>query len=110
MTPLLSQASPTPNAPTLHISLEDNGREGRFVLTADGVFAGEMTFVRNGSSTLVVDHTGVEAAFEGKGYGGKLLEAVVDYARRHGAVIRPQCSFVERRLSRQPEYADVLER
>lgn len=91
----------------VRLSHEDSGSSGRFVIYDDDVFAGEMTYTRRDDGNIVVDHTGVESAFGGKGYGGLLLAEAVGYARREGIKIVPVCSFVAARFAKDPTIADV---
>ena len=91
----------------VRLSHEDSGSSGRFVIYDDEVFAGEMTYTRRNDGNIVVDHTGVESAFGGKGYGGLLLAEAVGYARREGIKIVPVCSFVAARFAKDPTIADV---
>ena len=91
----------------VRLSHEDSGSSGRFVIYDDDVFAGEMTYTRRNDGNIVVDHTGVESAFGGKGYGGLLLAEAVGYARREGIKIVPVCSFVAARFAKDPTIDDV---
>ena len=91
----------------VRLSHEDSGSSGRFVIYDDNVFAGEMTYTRRNDGNIVIDHTGVESAFGGKGYGGLLLAEAVGYARREGIKIVPVCSFVAARFAKDPTIADV---
>ena len=91
----------------VRLSHEDSGSSGRFVIYDDEVFAGEMTYTRRDDGNIVIDHTGVESAFGGKGYGGLLLAEAVGYARREGIKIVPVCSFVVARFAKDPAIADV---
>ena len=91
----------------VRLSHEDSGSSGRFVIYDDDVFAGEMTYTRRDDGNIVIDHTGVESAFGGKGYGGLLLAEAVGYARREGIKIVPVCSFVAARFAKYPAIADV---
>ena len=91
----------------VRLSHEDSGSSGRFVIYDDDVFAGEMTYTRRDDGNIVIDHTGVESAFGGKGYGGLLLAEAVGYARRKGIKIVPVCSFVTARFAKDPAIADV---
>lgn len=49
------------------ITVEDNGKKGRFAFYEDNEFAGEMTFTWVGESRIIIDHTGIEEKFNGKG-------------------------------------------
>lgn len=91
----------------VRLSHEDSGSSGRFIIYDDDVFAGEMTYTRRNNGNIVVDHTGVESAFGGKGYGGLLLAEAVGYARREGIKIVPVCSFVAACFAKDPAIADV---
>ena len=91
----------------VRLSHEDSGSRGRFVIYDDDVFAGEMTYTRRDDGNIVIDHTGVESAFGGKGYGGLLLAEAVGYARREGIKIVPVCSFVAARFAKDPTIANV---
>ena len=91
----------------VRLSHEDSGSSGRFVIYDDNVFAGEMTYTRRNDGNIVIDHTGVESAFGGKGYGGLLLAEAVGYARREGIKIVAVCSFVAARFAKDPAIADV---
>ena len=91
----------------VRLSHEDSGSSGRFVIYDDDVFAGEMTYTRRNDGNIVIDHTGVESAFGGKGYGGLLLAEAVGYARREGIKIVPVCSFVAARFAKDPTITDL---
>lgn len=91
----------------IRLSHEDSGSSGRFVIYDDDIFAGEMTYTRRNDGNIVIDHTGVESAFGGKGYGGLLLAEAVGYARREGIKIVPVCSFVAARFAKDPTIANV---
>lgn len=62
------------------IEREDNGKKGRFVIYENNEFAGEMTFTCAGKEKFIIDHTGVEENFNGKGSAKQLVMAGVEYA------------------------------
>jgi predicted GNAT family acetyltransferase len=80
-----------------------NEAEGRFELVEDGELA-ELTFRRVGSR-LVLIHTGVPDALEGRGIGGRLVRAAVDHAIAEGLTIVPRCPFARSWLERHPDVA-----
>ena len=90
------------------IDREDDGRRGRFVIYEDELYAGEMTYEWQDARTIIVDHTGVESYFGGKGYGRLLIGAGVDFARREGLRIVPVCSFVRKSFERDASLVDVM--
>jgi predicted GNAT family acetyltransferase len=83
--------------------LDDNQADSRFELRADGELA-ELVYRRSGQR-LVLIHTGVPAALEGRGIGGTLVTAAVDRAERDGLTIVPMCPFARRWLQRHPDVA-----
>ncbi len=96
-----------PRNDMIRIEREDDERRGRFVIYEDELYAGEMTYAWQDGGTIVVDHTGVEKYFGGKGYGRRLIDAGVDFARREGVKIVPVCSFVRMAFERDASLADV---
>ncbi len=85
---------------------EDNGK-GAFSATADGQRAGEMTYSRMNAHAVIVDHTGVSAAFEGQSLGKQLVEHGVQWARENEQKIMPLCPFARALFERTPAYQDV---
>ena len=69
--------------------------------------AGALHYARRGER-LVLHHTEVDPAFEGRGLGSKLVSAVLDDIRARGLEIVPLCPFVRRYLARHPEYEDLV--
>ena len=68
-----------------------------------------MTFVHNGKTQIIIDHTEVSDELRGQSIGDKLLEAVVSYAREKEMKIIPLCPFAKARLEKNHEkYEDVL--
>lgn len=53
-------------------------------------------------------HTGVPRALEGRGIGGRIVRAGLDYARVQGYKVIPVCSFVDAYIHRHTEYGDLL--
>ncbi len=62
--------------------------------------------LKPGEITLV--HTEVPPDLEGRGIGGALARAALDYARSTGLQVVPLCPFVAAYLKRHPEYADLI--
>ncbi len=90
------------------IEREDNGKKGRFVIYENDEFAGEMTFTWAGKNIFIIDHTGVEEAFGGKGLAKQLVMAGVDYARKHDLKIIPLCPYAKKTFDRDDSLSDVL--
>ena len=56
----------------------------------------------------VITHTEVDPAYGGQGIARKLVEALIEAARRDGAKIVPVCSYAEKMMRGKEAYADVL--
>ena len=80
---------------------------GRYHVTIDGHEA-EMTYSRAGTSTIIIDHTGVPKALSGQGVGQALVERGVLDARKEGRRIVPLCPYAKAQIEKHPEWQDVL--
>ena len=60
------------------------------------------------SELVVLTHTEVDAAFEGRGVGSALARAALDDVRHRGLKALVICPFVLGWLRNHPEYGDVL--
>ncbi len=58
--------------------------------------------------TIYLVHTEVPAEMEGKGIGGQLAKAALNYARDNGLKVVARCPFVASYLQRHPEYQDLV--
>jgi uncharacterized protein len=85
----------------------DNPDEGRYEAWLDGEPAGLIAYVPH-DGWLMVDHTEVFEAFEGKGVGSRLAKAALDDVRARGLYMNPQCPFVTGYIKRHPEYRDLI--
>jgi len=92
----------------IKIEREDDGKHGRFVIYEDGNEAGEMTFTWAGNEKFIIDHTGVDKAYGGKGYAKKLVMEAVEYARKNNLKIIPLCPFAKAAFDRDKSIGDVL--
>ena len=59
---------------------------------------------------IILHHTEVPKAFEGKGIGGKLARYGLTWAREHDLKAVPLCPFVASYLNRHPEFEDAVVR
>ncbi|MEO5790075.1 GNAT family N-acetyltransferase [Gelidibacter sp.] len=67
-----------------------------------------MTFTCAGKEKFIIDHTGVEDKFGGKGYAKELVMAGVDFARENDLKIIPLCPYAKSRFDRDKSIGDVL--
>ena len=78
-----------------------------FSLHVDGEEVGRMTVNVTGG-ILKAGYTSVGLTQRGNGFGKKLVNAVVDYARKNNLKIIPQCGFVAMTFNKYPEmYSDI---
>ncbi|WP_282123355.1 GNAT family N-acetyltransferase [Algibacter mikhailovii] len=89
------------------IEQEDNGKKGRFVIYVNDEEAGELTYAWAGSGKFIIDHTGVEDKFSGKGFGKQLVMKAVDFARNREVKILPLCPFTKRLFDIDKRFNDV---
>lgn len=90
------------------IKHQNNEKNGVFEIYEDGVKAGEMTYTWAGTDKFIIDHTGVDEAFNGKGYAKQLIYAGVEYAREKGIKIIPLCSLAKKTIEKTLQFQDVL--
>jgi predicted GNAT family acetyltransferase len=81
----------------------DDAAEHRFEITLDGETA--LLQYRRVGKRLVLIHTEVPDALEGRGVGGQLVRAAVAVARRDGLTVVPRCPFARSWLDRHPDTA-----
>jgi Predicted acetyltransferase len=80
----------------------------RFIATnEDGEVMGEIAYQPDGD-ILQANHTQTQERFQGQGVAGKLLDALVEYARKENLKIVPICSYVVHAFEKDPErFRDV---
>jgi hypothetical protein len=84
----------------------DNQAEHRFEITLGGETAfAEYRLVEHG---IILPHTVVPEAFEGKGVGGRLARYAMQYARDRGLKIIPLCPFMAAYMTKHPETHDLV--
>ena len=82
--------------------------KGEFVATFDGQKAGLMTYSWAGEDKIIIDHTEVEPAYNGKGVGKEMVLAAVQFARDNQVKIIPLCPFAKATFAKNTDLGDVL--
>lgn len=86
--------------------VKHDARRRRFELEADGR-TGFLTYILK-DGAMVFTHTIVPPELEGRGIGGRIVRAGLDFARAEALKVVPQCPFVGAYIERHPEYRDLL--
>ena len=83
----------------------DNAAEGRFELTERDLVAVADYRVQEGR--MILPHVEAPPALRGTGAAGRLMEGVLDAARRRGLKIVPLCPYADAYLRRNPKHEDL---
>lgn len=87
---------------------EEGPTRGRYVIRLAPGAEAEMTYRKSGSGLMIIDHTGVPPAFEGRGIALRMVKAAVADAREQGFSITPVCPYVVAQFRRHPDWSDLL--
>jgi len=90
------------------MSVRDNTERRRFEMDVDGGVA--FANYRADDSVVVVTHTEVPAALQGRGVGNRFVREMLDLIRASGRKVVPACGFVAAFIRGHPEYQDLLAR
>jgi predicted GNAT family acetyltransferase len=74
-----------------------------------GAVVGVVTYQLTGN-IIAYTHTEVDPAFEGRGVGSTLAQAVLDDARSSGRTVVPVCPFLAGWLGKHAEYDPIVAR
>lgn len=96
---------------SVEIQREESSSKGRYFVPTDDTTddVAELTFSKLGENTVIADHTGVPERYRGQGVGLKLVERLVDDARKDNVKIVPLCPFVRAMYEKHPEWSDVMQ-
>lgn len=87
--------------------IKEDKKNNQFLAMDGDTQIGKVTYSAS-EGVWIVDHTGVSKEYGGQGIGGKLIEAVVDAAKKEKVKIVPLCTFAAKEFDRHPEYKEVL--
>jgi hypothetical protein len=78
----------------------------RFEVTLGGETAfAEYSLLRG---ALILPHTVVPVALEGRGVGSALARTALGYARQHGLKVKPICPFMAGYIKKHAEWQDLV--
>jgi uncharacterized protein len=89
------------------IAVRDNEVKHRYEVQLDGALA-LLAYERRGGR-IVMTHTEVPDALEGRGVGSALARTALDDARARGLTVVPLCPFVSAYIKRHREYLDIVD-
>ncbi|HEY8572145.1 GNAT family N-acetyltransferase [Phenylobacterium sp.] len=89
---------------TLNVVMNEEARRFEIELEGDVAFA-EYRLVDHG---IILPHTVVPDAFEGRGVGSQLAKAALGYAREQGLKVIPTCPFIAAYIAKHPEWHDIV--
>jgi predicted GNAT family acetyltransferase len=95
-------------ADPVDVTIEDNPDESRYEAIVDGQVAGIAEYRLEGPR-IVLQHTEVDDAYEGKGVGSRLARGVLDAARSRDLRVVPVCPFMTSYIERHEQYADLVD-
>lgn len=72
-----------------------------------GTERAECSYVRRGD-VLVLHHTQVPPALQGRGLAAQLVRVTLAWARENHLHVQPDCSYVAGYIARHPETQDLL--
>ena len=91
------------------VEIRDVPDRHRYELLIDGDVMGFVDYHLRGG-TIMMLHTEVDPAFDGRGFGSRLARHVLDDARARGLRVILRCPFIRSYVERHPGYRDLITR
>ena len=88
------------------VEVKHNAKGGQFEVELEGQLA--YLEYRMGVGSIILMNTEVPPELEGRGIGGALAKAGLEYARASQLGVVAFCPFVQGYLKRHPEYQDLV--
>jgi predicted GNAT family acetyltransferase len=88
------------------MSVIDNTARARFELTENGLPA--WADYRRQDGRLVITHVEADPDLRGSGAAGRLMEGVLEAARREGLKVVPLCGYAAAYMRRHKNHHDLL--
>ncbi|QEE50267.1 N-acetyltransferase [Flavobacterium alkalisoli] len=92
----------------MEILLQQGDSKGHALARENEKRAGMMTYSIAGPELIIIDHTEVEPAYNGKGVGKQMLYKIVEMAREKEVKIIPLCPFAAMMFKKSEDIKDVL--
>lgn len=91
----------------MNIQHTEKDTKGAFFVLEEGIKVAEMTYTKNSTYRIIIDHTEVIESQKGRGLGKALILFSVEYARKKHLKILPLCPFARRVFQKNKEFHDV---
>jgi len=89
------------------IRVVDVPERSRFEVRIDGELAGFSEYRRH-ADVIAFTHTLIDARFEGRGLGSRLVRGALSDSRSNGLGVLPFCPFVRGYIADHDEYLEVV--
>lgn len=80
----------------LNFKFEEGDQNARFILYEDEIRIEEIDFKWKKEDSISIYHTLVDKEFQEKGYGKKLVDKVIEYARENQLNLTASCWFADK--------------
>jgi hypothetical protein len=97
----------TDNGGTVTV-VTDVPERSRYEITVDGKLAGFAVY-RTRPDRIVIIHSEIDDAYQGRGLAGKLTRGALDDIRANGLLVTPQCPYTASYIRKHPEYLDLVD-
>ena len=84
----------------------NNRERGRFETEVEGHLA-VLDYIVEGE-VVRMTHVGVPEAVGGRGIAGDLTRTALDWVRREGLAVRPECPYVKAWIEKHPDHSDLV--
>jgi uncharacterized protein len=98
---------PSVSSPSSQVRTFPDTDRSRYEIWAGDDLAGYVLYRLMGPRIKFV-HTEVEPAFEGRGLGGILARAALDWARSERLEVLPVCPYIAEWIAKHREYEDLV--
>ena len=90
------------------VAVVNDPAAGRYRLLLNGDEVGFLEYDPIGQVSILIKHTEIAAAHEGKGYGSRLVRHVLDDMRARNLTVVPICPYTLAFIRRHREYVDLV--
>jgi predicted GNAT family acetyltransferase len=92
----------------MQVQHQQSGKNGSFFIKENDDVLGEMEYKMKGENQMVITHTEVNDAYQGKGVGKLLVERGMEHARTAGYKVIPACTYAKAIIQRNDWMMELL--